>query len=141
MSKCQLFSFSEDLREVVPGGLYMQSVVGETMSVGVINFRLPAGPGIEPKSHAHGEECTLQIRGGCTVNLGHSVTEPEGSVLLEEGSVMVMPAEQAHSGINHFDAQGWSLRLNIVTPPRAEYGSKGRSKVYYPSADEKGASK
>ncbi len=132
MSKCQMFSFVDNLSEVVADGLYMQSVVGETMSVGVVNFRLPNGPAIPAKAHNHGEEASLQIRGGCTVNLGWSVTEPEGHVELEEGSVMLMPAEQAHSGVNRFDGQGMCLRLNVVTPPRAEYGAKGSSKVFYP---------
>lgn len=137
MSSCQVFSFARnDLREVVPDGLYMEAVVGETISVGVVNFRLPAGADIPSKAHAHGEEMTLQIKGGCTVNLGWSTEEPDGAVELAEGTVMVMPADQPHSGVNRFDAEGMCLRLNVVTPPRAEYGGKGNAKVYYPTADK-----
>lgn len=132
--KCQIFSFSDPDQEVVPGGLYMAAVVGRKLSVGVVNFRLPGGPGIAASAHAHGEEATLQLRGGCTVNLGDSVGEPEGSVELEEGSVMIMPADQPHSGVNRYDAAGQCLRLNVVTPPRAEYGASGQAKVYYPVA-------
>lgn len=133
MSECQVFSFAESLDEVVPGGLYMRAVVGEALSVGVVNFRLPEGPAIAAKAHVHGEEATLQIRGGCTVNLGWSVEAPEdGAVELEEGSVMLMPADQPHSGLNRFDAAGMCLRLNVVTPPRAEYGAKGEAKPFYP---------
>ncbi len=137
MQKCQVFSFTRNLNELVPDGLYMQAVVGEALSVGVVNFRLPAGPGIAAKAHAHGEEATLQIRGGCTVNLGWSVETPEGSVELEEGNVMVMPADQPHSGVNRYDADGMCLRLNVVTPPRAEFGSRDKATVYYPTEDSK----
>lgn len=136
MPQCQLFSFREGLDEVVPGGLRMKAVVGQSLSVGVVNFRLPGGPGIAAKAHAHGEEATLQIRGGCTVNLGWSVEAPEASVELEEGIVMLMPAEQPHSGINRFDAEGECLRLNVVTPPRQEYGASGNAKPFYPGAPE-----
>lgn len=138
MGRCQKFSFArDDLREVVAEGLYMTSVVGEALSVGVVNFRLPAGPSIAAKAHNHGEEITLQIKGGCTVNLGWSVEEPEGAVELEEGRVMIMPTDLPHSGINRYDAAGMCLRLNVVTPPRAEYGAKGEAKVYYPTGDAK----
>jgi len=137
MQKCQVFSFTRNLNELVPDGLYMQAVVGEALSVGVVNFRLPAGPGIAAKSHAHGEEATLQIRGGCTVNLGWSVEAPDGAVELEEGNVMVMPADQPHSGVNRYDADGMCLRLNVVTPPRAEFGSRDKATVYYPTEDSK----
>ena len=115
----------------------MTSVVGEALSVGVVNFRLPKGPDIAPKAHNHGEEITLQIKGGCTVNLGWSVEEPESSVELEEGLVMIMPTDMPHSGINRFDPDGMCLRLNVVTPPRAEYGAKGEAKVYYPTGEAK----
>ena len=137
MQKCQVFSFTRNLNELVPDGLYMQAVVGEALSVGVVNFRLPAGPGIAAKAHAHGEEATLQIRGGCTVNLGWSVETPDGAVELEEGNVMVMPADQPHSGVNRYDADGMCLRLNVVTPPRAEFGSRDKATVYYPTEDSK----
>src|SRR5690625_4863164 len=70
MSKCQVFSFLNNLNEVVEDGLYMQAVVGDKISVGVVNFVEPGGPEIAPKSHSHGEEVTLQIKGGCAVYLG-----------------------------------------------------------------------
>ena len=48
-----------------------------------------------------------------------------------------MPADQPHSGYNRYDAEGMCLRLNVVTPPRAEYGSRDNAKVYYPTGDSK----
>lgn len=131
--RCQRFAFRGDLQEVVPDGLYMAAVVGERLSVGVVNFRLPGGPGIAAKAHAHGEEITLQLTGGCTVNLGTDPDRPEGSVELEAGTVMIMPADRPHSGVNRFDGDGMCLRLNVVTPPRQEYGGKGAAKPFYPT--------
>lgn len=138
MSICQVFSFRDDLNEVVPNGLYMQAVVGETMSVGVVNFVQEKGADIAAKSHAHGEEATLQITGGCAVYVGDQVADMnDPQVQLEAGRLMVMPAEQPHYGVNRFDEAGQCLRLNVVTPPRQEYGSKGAAKVYYPGAENK----
>ena len=133
MPRCQVFSFTEGLNEVVPHGLSMQAVVGETLSIGVVAFRLPGGPGIAAKAHSHGEEATLQLRGGCTVALGWDLDRPEGSVELEEGRIMLMPADHPHSGVNRYDAEGQCLRLNVVTPPRAEYGARGSATVFYPT--------
>lgn len=132
----QVFSFSDPDQEVIPGGLYMSTVVGDALSVGVVSVRQAAGSNIPQKAHAHGEEITLQITGGCTVDLGDDVTAPTGSVELETGTVMIMPADQSHSGRNRFDAAGLCLRLNVVTPPRAEYGQKGQAKAYYPQGDK-----
>lgn len=134
--ECQMFSFADPDQVVLADGLYMSAVVGEALSVGVVNFRLPRGPEVAPKSHAHGEELTLQLRGGCRVNLGESVETPDGAVELEAGRVMLMPAERAHSGLNRYDADGWCLRLNVVSPPRAEYGAKGAAKAFYPTDAE-----
>lgn len=139
MTRCQRFSFVSDLREVVPDGLSMQAVVGEVLSVGVVAFRLPGGPAIAAKAHAHGEEVSLQLRGGCTVNLGDDPARPTGAVELEEGIMMLMPADLPHSGINRYDAAGQCLRLNVVTPPRAEFGARGAAQTYYPTDAGKGA--
>jgi|GEM_PF-627516 len=133
MNKCQRFSFVDDLGEVVPDGLYMQALVGETLSISVVSFRLPGGPGIAAKAHSHGEEASLQIRGGCTVNLGDDPQTPQGAVEMDEGVLMLMPADHPHSGVNRYDPGGMSLRLNVVTPPRAEFGAKGSAQTYYPT--------
>lgn len=137
MSECKVFSFLDDLNEVVKDGLYMQAVVGDSLSVGVVNFVEPGGPDIAAKSHAHGEEVTLQVKGGCAVYIGSNealLNDPQ--VQLEAGRIMVMPAEQAHYGVNRYDAEGQCLRINVVTPPRKEYGSKDNAKTYYPGAED-----
>jgi hypothetical protein len=132
MAKCQVFSFVDDLEVVVANGLEMRTLVGDTMSVGVVKFFARESDRVPAKSHTHGEEMSLQIRGGCAVYLGNSGEPPEGEVTLSEGATMLMPANQPHYGVNSFDAAGVCLRLNVVTPPRGEYGSKGATKVYYP---------
>tara|TARA_Y100000815_G_scaffold202449_1_gene186073 strand:+ start:319 stop:741 length:423 start_codon:yes stop_codon:yes gene_type:complete len=136
--ECQVFSFADPDQEVLPDGPYMSAVVGEALSVGVVTFRLPRGPEVAPKSHAHGEELTFQLRGGCTENLGDSVETPDGSVELEAGRAMLMPAEQPHLGLNRYDDAGWRLRLNVVSPPRAEYGARGAPRAYCPTDTGKG---
>ncbi len=132
MAKCEVFSFTDNLSVVVPDGLEMLAVVGSTISVGVVKFLAREGDRLPAKSHAHGEEMSFQIRGGCTVYLGNAGEPPEAEVVLSPGATMLVPAEQPHYGVNSFDAEGVCLRLNVVTPPRQEYGSKGASKVFYP---------
>jgi hypothetical protein len=48
-----------------------------------------------------------------------------------EGTVMIVPADQPHYGVNSYDAAGLSVRLNVVTPPRADYGTKDAARVTY----------
>jgi quercetin dioxygenase-like cupin family protein len=132
MAKCIRFSFADDLPPIVEGGLYMRAVVGDSLSVGVVKFVAEKGAAIPAKSHAHGEEASLQIEGGCTVSLGDAVVEDNSAVELDDGLLMLMPAQQPHYGVNRFSANGISLRLNVVTPPRREFGEKGRETSYYP---------
>ena len=138
MPKCQTFSFVDDLLEVKPGALYMRSVVGDTVSVGVVKFVAPGAEALPMKEHAHGEEASLQINGGCDVYQGVAGAEPKHAVRLEPGTVMIVPADEAHYGANAYDAAGLSVRLNVVTPPRADYGTKAEAKVYSHQVGAKG---
>jgi hypothetical protein len=137
MPKCKVFSFRDDLIEVVPKALYMRSVVGDTMSVGVVKFIAPEAKKLPSKEHAHGEEASLQIEGGCTVYQGVVGEPPEHKVELEAGTVMIVPADYLHYGENRYSANGVSLRLNVATPPRADYGSKDAAKVVYHPLENK----
>jgi hypothetical protein len=56
---------------------------------------------------------------------------PTGEVQTGEGTVMIVPAGQPHYGVNSYDAAGLSVRLNVVTPPRADYGTKDAERVTY----------
>jgi hypothetical protein len=137
MAKCKLFSFRDDLIEVVPNALYMKSVVGETMSVGVVKFIAPEAKKLPSKEHAHGEEASLQIEGGCVVYQGIVGEPPQHQVVLDAGTVMIVPADHPHYGQNRYSADGVSLRLNVATPPRADYGSKDAAKVVYHPLENK----
>lgn len=130
MARCTTFSFVDDLIEVAPNALSMRSVVGDALSVGVVEFHAPAARALPLKEHAHGEEATLQINGGCTVFQGIAGEPPRHQVELTEGTVMITPADELHYGINAYDAAGISKRLNVVTPPRADYGTKDDARVY-----------
>lgn len=136
MPKCQIFSFKDDLLEVVPGGLFMHSVVGETMSVGVVKYIASGAGGIATKAHAHGEEASLQIIGGCHMVQGEVGAPALNQMDIDAGAVMIIPAEQMHYGINTYGAEGISLRLNVASPPRAEYGSKDKPTVFSHQAKE-----
>jgi hypothetical protein len=131
MQKCKVFSFVDNLQEVSPGALFMTSVVGETMSVGLVKFQAPNALALPVKEHAHGEEASLQINGGCAVFQGIAGEPPLNAVQTNEGTVMIVPADSPHYGNNTYDASGLSVRLNVVTPPRADYGTKDNAKVAY----------
>jgi uncharacterized RmlC-like cupin family protein len=98
----------------------------------VVKFVANRGAGIPAKPHAHGEEASLQIEGGCRVSLGDTVADNNQAVELDSGTLMLMPAQQPHYGVNRFNDDGICLRLNVVTPPRREFGEKGRETAYYP---------
>jgi quercetin dioxygenase-like cupin family protein len=132
MAKCIRFSFVDDLPAIVEDGLFMRAVVGDSLSVGVVKFVANKGAAIPAKPHAHGEEASLQIEGGCRVSLGDTVADGNQAVELDSGNLMLMPAQQPHYGVNRFSDRGICLRLNVVTPPRREFGEKGRETSYYP---------
>lgn len=131
MPKCQLFSFTGDLIEMVPGALQMRSVVGETLSFGVVRFTLPKAEELPSKHHDHGEEASFQIMGGCTISMGEVGGALSNQIEMSEGSLTFIPADEPHYGANKYDAQGVSMRLNVVTPPRADYGTKDKPAVTY----------
>ncbi len=137
MPKCTVFSFRDELLPVVEDGLYMRALVGDTLSIGVVKFVEARGAAIPAKSHSHGEEVSLQINGGCEVLLGEVIKPGNPSVDLSPGSIMIMPADQPHYGVNVFGDERISLRLNVVTPPRQEFGAKGKESTYYPIAEPK----
>jgi hypothetical protein len=136
MTVCTIFSFTDDLPQVVENGLYVRPVVGDSLSIGVVKFTEPNGPAIAAKSHSHGEEATLQLAGGCRILLSAEVGDESVGTEMNPGTVVIMPAEQPHYGINTFGG-GTSHRLNVVTPPRREYGEKGKETAYYPVDGEK----
>ena len=70
MAKCRVFAIDDNLKEVVPQGLYSKHLFGTAVSVSVVKFVTPQGPHVQAKSHSHGEEASLQIKGACSVFVG-----------------------------------------------------------------------
>jgi len=133
--KCQTFSFCDDFIDVTPGALQMRAVVGEQLSVGLVRFIAPGADALKAKDHTHGEEVSLILEGGAEVFQGAVGDEPFAHTTVSTGDVMIMPADEPHYGTNNYNTAGISMRLNVVSPPRAEFGSKGQEKVYYPTQD------
>jgi hypothetical protein len=133
MAKCRIFAIDHGLKEVVADGLYMKHLNGQNISVAVVKFVQKQGAALPAKSHQHGEEASLQIVGACSVFEGLGDTG-DYETPMESGSAMLIPAEQAHYGANRFGVEGVSMRLNVVSPPRKEYGPED-SVPYYPLKD------
>ncbi|QQX86046.1 cupin [Cupriavidus necator] len=133
MPKCRVFSIDHGLKEVVADGLYMKHMFGETISVAVVKFVETAGTDLPAKSHSHGEEASLQFTGACSVFEGAGEAG-DHETIMEEGDALLIPADLMHYGSNRFGPAGVSMRLNVVTPARREYGAED-TVPYYPLAD------
>jgi quercetin dioxygenase-like cupin family protein len=130
MAKCRIFAIEDNLKEVVPGGLYMKHLFGKAISVSVVKFVEPRGGDLPSKPHSHGEEATLQIRGGCRVMQGVG-SDHDPVFRMDPGDALIIPADSSHYGVNWFGPEGNCLRLNVVTPPRKEFGPED-TVPYYP---------
>ena len=133
MAKCRVFGIDHGLRTVVENGLYMKTMIGETMSVAVIKFVEQEGRNLPAKAHDHGEEASLQVLGSCSIFEVRPDT-PDVERTLAQGDAMIIPAGLSHYGKNRYGAEGVSMRLNVVSPPRAEYGAQDDT-PYYPLAN------
>src|ERR1700730_18442374 len=131
MAKCRVFAIDDNLKEVVPQGLYSKHLFGTAVSVSVVKFVTPQGPQVHAKSHAHGEEASLQIKGACSVFVCAGTKPGDPGCPMAPGSAMSIPAQLAHYGSNSFGEEGVCMRLNVVTPPRKEFGPED-STPYYP---------
>jgi hypothetical protein len=137
MTQCRIFAIDDDLKEVVANGLYMKTLRGQTVSVAVVKFVEEAGRELPAKAHSHGEEASLQLSGSCSIfeagEAAKKMTDRES--VMNEGDATIIPAGCSHYGINRFEPAGVSMRLNVVTPPREEYGQHDQATPYYPLAD------
>jgi mannose-6-phosphate isomerase-like protein (cupin superfamily) len=134
MAKCQVFTVDQALTEVVADGLYMKTLLGNSLSVAVVKFVEMAGVGLPAKAHSHGEEVSLQLAGGCSI-FAEDATLADREVVMNAGDAVVIPAGLSHFGVNRFGIEGLSMRLNVVSPPRREYQT-GDKKPFYPLADQ-----
>lgn len=133
MNKCRVFAIDHSLKQVVENGLYTKHLNGESISVSVVKFVEEKGTALPAKSHAHGEEASLQLFGACSVFKGEGLPT-DHETRMEAGTAMLIPAEQPHYGSNRFGGEGISMRLNVVSPPRKEFGPED-SAPYYPLKD------
>jgi uncharacterized RmlC-like cupin family protein len=135
MSKCKVFHIDDALTEVVENGLYMKTLSSDTLSVAIVKFVESAGRGLPAKAHSHGEEASLQLVGGCSI-FAENAHFPDREAVMNAGDMVMIPAGLSHFGVNRFEREGVSMRLNVVSPPRREYQSAGAT-PYYPLADRK----
>ncbi|WP_039874209.1 cupin domain-containing protein [Herbaspirillum frisingense] len=131
MPKCRVFAIDDNLKEIVADGLYGKHMFGASVSVAVVKFVAAQGHDLPAKSHSHGEEASLQLLGGCSVFESSDSEETDLESVMESGDALIIPAGVLHYGSNRFGAEGVSLRLNVVTPARKEYGPED-STPYYP---------
>ncbi|QCP49597.1 cupin [Trinickia violacea] len=133
MTQCRVFAIDDGLNEVVADGLYMKTLRGQSVSVAVVKFVEKAGRELSAKAHSHGEEASLQVSGSCSIfEVG---AEADRESVMNQGDATLIPAGCSHYGVNRFEPAGVSLRLNVVTPPREEYGQQDQATPYYPLAD------
>ncbi|HUY20142.1 MAG TPA: cupin domain-containing protein [Candidatus Binataceae bacterium] len=132
MARCRIFSIDENLLPVVEGGLYTKSFSTARISVSVVKFVSPGGAALKGRPHSHGEEASFQIEGGCSVFQPDDA--PGAEYRMEAGEALLIPADSAHYGTNRFGAAGISMRLNVVSPPRAEFIAKD-AQPFYPLAE------
>jgi hypothetical protein len=131
MPKCRVFAIDDGLKEIVAGGLYGKHLFGQTISVSVVKFVADKGRDLPAKSHSHGEEASLQLVGGCSVLEGDDGASGNPETRMQAPSALIIPAGCSHYGTNAFGHEGVSMRLNVVTPPRKEFGPED-SAPYYP---------
>lgn len=133
----------KNMREVVPGRLYMKHMVGPDMSVVLLDIR-PGEPtplgGKPEQKHYQGDEATraATISGGELPPMHQHgqevavVLEGEGKVVIpggkefpiRAGELIIMPPGIPHTGI--FTAPR-NLVLSITTPRRPEYGARDQA--------------
>ena len=117
-----------NLREVIPGTLFMKHWFGTNASIAY--FRFPAGKGGEdnaaPALHQHGEEWAIQLKGDS------QVIEEDGTVhQLVEGDVFIIKPRIWHTGKFSNDE---NVILGVITPPREDYPAEGFTS-FYPGQD------
>lgn len=134
MPKCRVFAIDENLKTLVEDGLYGKHLFGATVSVAIVKFVAEKGKDLPAKSHSHGEEASLQLVGACSVFESSSSEVTDFESRMEAGTALIIPPGVMHYGSNRFGAEGVSMRLNVVTPARREYGPED-STMYYPLKD------
>jgi len=133
MPQCRLFAIDDALKTVVVDGLYTKHLYGQDVSVSVVKFVAETGGSLPAKTHHHGEEASFQIVGACEVIEGDGDPADPVTPMAAHDAILI-PAGVRHYGTNSFGPEGVSIRLNIVSPPRTEFGPEDAA-PYYPLKD------
>ena len=114
-----------ELREVVPGAVYMRHWFGSAESTALFRFPAAAASAAPPKLsfHSHGTELAVQLSGDSEI-----VDERRRRYPLRQGDVVLVKANVRHTGT--FGSVENRI-LSIVTPARPEYPAEGGA-AYFP---------
>ena len=103
LAGCRVFPLNgETMKEVVPGALYMNVMLGHSFSVALLKFieQKEETPNVSAKPHSHGEEVTLVLDGGATMFMAH------GEFEIHKDDIIVTPPRVPHGGTNLFGVSG-----------------------------------
>lgn len=114
-----------ELKEIVPGAVYMRHWFGTTQSTALFRFP-PAAASAAPAKlafHSHGTELAVQEAGDSEI-----IDERGRRYPLREGDVVLVTANVRHTGT--FGSTENRI-LSVVTPPRPEYPAEDGA-AYFP---------
>lgn len=113
------------LKEVVPGAVYMRHWFGSNQSTALFRFPPAAASAAPPKLafHSHGTEAAVQVAGDSEI-----VDERGRRYPLREGDVLLVKADVRHTGT--FGSTENRI-LSVVTPARPEYPPEDGA-AYFP---------
>lgn len=114
-----------ELKEVVPGAVYMRHWFGSAQSTALFRFPPAAASGAPAKLafHSHGTELAVQVAGDSEI-----VDERERRYPLREGDVLLVKANVRHTGSF---GNTENRILSVVTPARPEYPPE-EGAAYFP---------
>jgi quercetin dioxygenase-like cupin family protein len=116
MEKPRIFRvYDDDLREVVPGALFMKHMFGDDMSVALFKFAKGKGGDAPAEVHSHGEEVGLVLKGTARV---YDTNGTE--YVVKAGEAIIIPKGWEHSGT--FDDDEECLIFTVAFPKRPDYG-------------------
>lgn len=116
MEKPRIFRvYDEDVREVVPGALFMKHMFGDDMSIALFKFAKGKGGDAPAEVHSHGEEVGLVLKGTARV---YDTNGTE--YVVKAGEAIIIPSGWEHSGT--FDDDEECLIFTVAYPKRPDYG-------------------
>ena len=105
------FDPSEVKRKELAPGVTLRVMWGDKIMMSVVEI----APGAEVPNHAHPhEQAGLVLQGEFEFTIGGETKR------LRQGDAYVIPGQVEHSLVG---SDGWSLALDIFSPPREEYKS------------------